>query len=122
MGFQTCLPLRFASAEALCGQFSWEQHKGPLYSVQFLIMALSSNHLRIWIFACGKAVAAELLDQWHLDALFALILKIKLFGTHLARASIEHFQNSGNASSGKSSKGKGLLIRGFFYFFFFLKK
>lgn len=80
-------------------------------------MALSSNHLRIWIFACGKAVAAELLDQWHLDALFALIFKIKLFGNHLARASIEHFQNSGNTSSGKSSKGKGLLIRFFFYFF-----
>ena len=72
----------------------------PLYLVTFLIIALSISHLSTWIFACGKAVTAELPDKSRLDALFALIVKIKLFGNHLARASIKQFTNSGNASSG----------------------
>lgn len=55
-------------------------------------------------------MAAELLGESHLDALFALILEIKLFGKSLARASMKQFENSGNAVSGKSAKGKGLLI------------
>lgn len=120
MGFQTCLPLL-----CICLLTLWpasllttqgDDSLDPLYLVDFLVMALSTNHLSIWIFACGKAVAAELMDKSCLDALFALIFNIKLFSNHLARASIEQFQNAGNASSGKSSKGKGLLI--FFNFFF----
>lgn len=55
-------------------------------------------------------MAAELLHKSHWDALFTLIFKIKLFGNHLARGFIKPFENSGNAASGKRSKGQGLRI------------
>lgn len=77
----------------------------PVFNYSFTHLSLSG-----WSFAWGEGMAAEHPHQSHMEASFASIFKIKLFGDHLARASTKRFGNSGNAGSGKSSKGKSLIF------------